>query len=174
MQARWQVVEQESQGSMHRLGADQVVVIQYQRHVAGTGPFGQLVDQGRYQALERLRDRRPEQRTHPLADPGADRIQRGHRMAPEAGRVVVARIQRQPRHRLRAVPGPAGQQRRLTITGRRADKHQATPQGLIEPFRQPGAGQEIRAGPGRAQLSRQQGGPPGHLRYGRRGPLSHR
>ena len=35
----------------------------------------------------------PEQRAHPLADPGADRVQGGHRMAPEAGRVVVARIE---------------------------------------------------------------------------------
>ena len=38
---------------MHRLETDQVIVIQHQRPLAGTGPGGQLVDQRRYQPLER-------------------------------------------------------------------------------------------------------------------------
>ena len=37
---------------MHRLGAHQVVVIEYQRYVAGPGSFGQLVNQGGYQPFE--------------------------------------------------------------------------------------------------------------------------
>jgi len=37
---------------MHRLGADQVVVIEHQRYAAGTAPGGQFVDQGRYQPFE--------------------------------------------------------------------------------------------------------------------------
>ena len=52
MQARWQVIEQEAQRRMHRLRADQVVVVEHQRYVARTGPGGQFVDQGRYQPLE--------------------------------------------------------------------------------------------------------------------------
>ena len=56
-----------------------MVVIQHQRHLAGRGPGGQLVDQRRHQPLERRRRRRPEQRAHALADTGAHPIQRRHR-----------------------------------------------------------------------------------------------
>src|SRR5690242_6685991 len=73
-------------------------------------------------------------------------------MTPEAGRVVVARIQGQPRHRVAGVPGPAGQQRRLAVTGGRADKHQATAQGLVEPFGQPGRGRKSGREPGGCSL----------------------
>ena len=52
-QLRRPVLQQEPQRRMHRLETDQVIVIQHQRPLAGTGPGGQLVDQRRYQPLER-------------------------------------------------------------------------------------------------------------------------
>jgi len=72
---------------MHRLGVDQVVVVQDQHHLVGLG--SQLVDQDRHQPLERRRGRRAEQWGDPLGDPGPHRVQRGEDVAPEPRRVVV-------------------------------------------------------------------------------------
>jgi hypothetical protein len=65
VQASRLVVQQEPERGVHLVGVDQVVVVQHQQHLVRLG--GQLVDQGRHQALKRPR-RRPEQWGDPLAD----------------------------------------------------------------------------------------------------------
>ena len=79
------VLDQERERVVHLLRADYVVVVEDEQGLVR----GQLVDQRRDQALERGWRGRAEQRGHPFADPGAGPVQRGHRVAPEPGRVVV-------------------------------------------------------------------------------------
>src|SRR5262249_6338411 len=78
-----------------------------------------------YQSLVRRRRGRAEQRPHPFGEPRPALAQRGHAMAPESRRVVIADVQRQPRHRLLAALRPVGQQDRLAVPRRGADQHQS-------------------------------------------------
>ena len=119
---------------MHGLGVDQVVVIEHQQRLVRIGPGGQFVDQRGHQPLVRRRRGRAEQRPHPLGEPRPHPVQRGHAMAPEPRRVVIAGVQRQPRHRLLAAPRPVGQQDRLAVPRRGADQHQPARQALVEAF----------------------------------------
>ena len=121
------MLKQERERLVHLLRADHVIVIEDQQGLIR----GQSVDQGRDQALERRRRGRPEQRGDPFGDPRACAVKRGHRMAPEPGRVVVPHIQRQPRGRVLAAPGPVSQQDGLTVPGRRADQDEPACQALI-------------------------------------------
>ena len=127
------VLDQEPERLMHLRRADHVVIVEDKQHLLLPG---QLVDQRRDQPLERRRRGRPEQRGHPVPDPGPRPVQRGHRVAPEPGRVVVPRIQRQPPSRMLAAPGPVRQQDRLAVPGRGADQYQPPRQALIEPVGQ--------------------------------------
>jgi hypothetical protein len=148
------VLQQERQRLVHGLGADHVIVIKDEQRLIRLG--GQLIDQGRHQALERRRCGRAEQRGHPFADPGPGPVQRGHRVAPEPGRVVIARVQRQPAGRELAVPGPVSQQDRLTVPGRPADQDQPARQALVEPSGQPRPWHQARLQRGQVQLGSQQ------------------
>ena len=152
-----------------------MIVVEDQQRLVRPRLGGQFVDQDRHQPLEELRRRRAEQRAHPLADPWPHPVQRGHRITPEPGRVVIARVQRQPRGWPLAAPGPVGQQDRLAVPGGSADQHQAPPQSLIKLFRQTRAGHQARPRAGHMQLGGQQRIPLGccNLRSGRRGRLSH-
>ena len=157
VQPRRPVLEQEPERLVHRLRADHVIVIQdQQQRLICIRLAGYLVDQGRHQRLERRRRGRPEQRAHPLADPRPHPVQRGHRMPPEPGRVVVASIQRQPGHWMPAAPDPLGQQDGLAVPGRRADQDQSASPALVEPLRQPRARHQIRPQPRHVQLGGQQ------------------
>ena len=75
-----------------------MVVVEDQQRLIGTGLIGQLVDQRRHQRIERRGAGGAEQRAHPLADPRARPVQRGHRMTPEPCPVVITTIERQPSH----------------------------------------------------------------------------
>ncbi len=161
------VLEQECERLVHLLRADHVVVIQDKQ---GLLLPGQVVDQRRDQALERRRRGRPEQRGHPFAGPRAGPVQRGHRVAPEQGRVVVPRVQRQPRGRVPPAPGPVCQQDRLAVPGRGTGQHQPPRQALIQPCHQPRPRHQAGPQPGRVQLGRQQNIP---LR-GRHWRINHR
>ena len=86
------VLQQELQRRVYRLGTNRVIVVEDQPHVV-RARLGQLVDQGGHQPVERLRRRGTEQRPDSLADPRPDPVQRGYRVAPEPGRVVVAGVQ---------------------------------------------------------------------------------
>ena len=157
VQPRRLVLEQEPERLVHERRADHVIVVQdQQQRPVRVGLAGDLVDQGRHQRLERRGRGRPEQRAHPLADPRPHPVQRGHRMPPEPGRVVVAGVQRQPGHGMPAAPGPLGQQDRLAVPGRRADQDQSPCPALVEPLRQPRARHQIGPQPGHVQLGGQQ------------------
>ncbi len=69
VQSRRQMLNQELNGRVHELAADQVVVVQDQHHLVLAGLGGQLVDQRRHQPLKRRRRRRAEQRAGQLPDP---------------------------------------------------------------------------------------------------------
>ena len=164
------VLEQERERLVHLLRSDHVVVIQDQQGLAVAGLGGQLVDQRRDQALERRRRGRPEQRGHPFADPGAGPVQRGHRVTPEPGRIVVPLIQRQPGSRVGAAPGPVRQQDRLAVPGRGAYQDQPPGQALIQACRQPRPLHQARPRGGHVQLGGEQDIP----LWRRRRRLSHR
>ena len=147
------VLDQERERLVHLPRSDHVVIVEDKQ---GLLLPGQVVDQSRDQPPERRRRGRPEQRRHPFAGPGAGPVQRGHRVAPEPGRIVVPRIQRQPPDRLPAAPGPVGQQDRLAVSRRGADQDQPPGQALIEPRRQPRPRHQVRPRPGQVQLGGQQ------------------
>jgi hypothetical protein len=153
-----------------------VVVIQHQDHLAVTGLSGQLVDQDRHQPLKRPQRRRAEQRPHPLGQSWPGPIQRGDRVAPEPGRVVVPGIQAKPRHRPPPAAGPDGQQRRLAKPRRSANQHQSPRQPRADRLHQARARRKIRPPSGHVQLGGQQDILPGHGNPARgcRGRLSHR
>ena len=76
--------------------------------------------------------RRAQQRADPLGDPRAAPGPARPPHAPEPRRVVVASVQRQPRHRPPAIASPVGQHGRLTEPGRGANQHQLSRQPLAE------------------------------------------
>ena len=77
-------------------------------------------------------------------------------MPPEPRRVVIGRVQRQPRHRPVARPDPVGQQRRLAEPGRGTHQDQPPGQPLIQRLHQPRAGHQPRPRAGHVQLGGQQ------------------
>ena len=127
------VLDEERERLVHLLRVDHVVVVEDEQ---GLFP-GQIVDQRRDQALERRRRGRAEQRSHPFADSGTGPVQRGYRVVPEPGWVVVPRVQREPGDRVLAAPGPVGEQDCLAVSGRGAGQDEPPRQALIEPCRQP-------------------------------------
>ena len=149
------MLKQERERLVHGLGANHVIVVQDEQRLIWLG--GQFIDQGRHQALERRRCGRAEERGYPSADPRPGPVQRGHRVAPEPGRVVITHVQRQPRGRELAVPGPVRQQDRLAVPGRPADQDQPACQSRIEPFGQPRPRHQARLRRGHVQLGSQQG-----------------
>ena len=131
------MLEQEPERLVDLMRSDHMVIVEDQPCLFRRWLARQVVDQRRDQALERGRRRRAEQRRHPFGDPGAGPGQRGHRVPPEPGRVIVPRIQRQPGGRLLAAPGPVGQQHRLATPGRGAHQGQPARGALIQLCRQP-------------------------------------
>jgi hypothetical protein len=99
------VLDQERERLVHLLRSDHVVVIEDQQQLLR----GQFVDQRRDQGLERRWRGRAEQRSDTFADSRTVRVERGHDMTPEPGRVVVPRVQRQPCDRVPAALGPVRQ-----------------------------------------------------------------
>ena len=139
---------------MHLLGVHQVVVVEDQQQLVLARLDGQLVDQGRHHPLKRG-PQLAEQRGDPLADPRPRPVQRANHMPPEPHRVVVARVQRQPRHPAIARPDPVGQQHRLAEPGRGAHQDQPPGQPLAERPRQPLRRHEPRPRAGHMQLGGQ-------------------
>ena len=92
-QALRQVLEQERQRGVHRLGVDQVVVVEDQHYLFLARLGSQLVDQSRHQPLKGPRGRRAEQRASVPGYPRAHRVQRSDDMPPEPRRVVVSGVQ---------------------------------------------------------------------------------
>ena len=129
-----------------------MVVIQHQDQLVPAGLLSQLVDQRRNQRPKRRRRGRAEQRANPLAESGPHPVQSSDGVAPEPGRVVVPRIQRQPGYRPPAAPGPVSQHRRLTEPGRGADQHDAPPSPSSSRLASRGRGTNPGRGPGTCNL----------------------
>jgi hypothetical protein len=140
-----QVLQQEAERLVDRLGLDEVVVVQHQRGLLGPG--GQLVDDGGHHRLQRGRLGPAQQRGEPLTDRDPRPVQRGGDVAPEPHRVVVAGVQGQPRDRAPGMAGPVAEQAGLAEAGRRTDQRQLPRHPAVEPFQQPGAGEQARPRP---------------------------
>jgi hypothetical protein len=168
-----QVLQQEAERLVDRLGLDQVVVVQHQHDRLGR--TGQLVDHHGRDRLARTGLRALQEPGGLLGNPRGDRVQRGGDVAPEPHRVVVSLVQRQPGHRPPAASGPVGQQGRLAEPGRGADQDQLAARPLVQTLQQPRARHEPGPRPWHMQLGRQQRVAlrPGSRGEGR-GPLSHR
>jgi hypothetical protein len=156
VQARRAVLQQEFQGGVHRLGTDEVVVVQDQQHLAPVGLGGQLVDQRRHQPFKRRRGRWVEHRGDLVGEPRPYPVQRGGDMAPEPCRVVVTLVQRQPGDRPPAGLDPMGQQAGLAEPGRRADQQQPPRQPVVKLLQQAWARHEAGLRAGQVQLGGQQ------------------
>ena len=96
VQARRQVIEDEGERLVDRRAVDGMVIIQHQdgiRRQRGQGvehPRQQRIDRGRWRELER--------RQGIGGETGLERIQRRDHIAPEACRIVISGIERDPRH----------------------------------------------------------------------------
>jgi hypothetical protein len=172
-QPRRRMLQQQFQRLVNRRSLDQVIVVQDQHD--RLGHIGQLVDQGGHHHLERGRQAAG-QRGDPFRHPGSDRVQSGGDVAPEAGWVVVAGVQRQPGHRSLAGVSPVSQQGGLAEPGRGADQHQLAAHALAQAVQQSWPRHQTRPRPRDVQLGRQQDVAlmPGSRGWHRGGRLSHR
>jgi hypothetical protein len=136
-QRSWQVLQQEAERLVDRLGLDQVIVVQHQHDRIGHA--SQLVDQRGRHRLEGSRLLALQQPGDRTGNPWARPVQCGGDVAPEPHWVVVGLVQRQPGHRPLATPGPVGQQGGLAEAGRGADQHQLAGHPLGQPLGQLGA-----------------------------------
>jgi hypothetical protein len=154
VQPRRRMAQQKPQAVMDHRFLDHVVVVENQRHLVGRGL--EPVDQGGHHALARGTAGRTQTWKQVLAEAFDDPVQRRDHIAPEAARVVVVGVQRQPGHRHGRAGGPVGQQGRLAETGRRAHQHQRPAHPLIQPLEQAGPGKPVRAGSREVDLGGQQ------------------
>ena len=131
-----QVLDQEGQRIVHRLGVEDVVVVEHEHDIARDG--GDVVEQGRQRRLEWRGLRRLEHGQYPFADPGRNRLQGRDQIGQEAAEVAVAFIERQPRHRSPAARDPFADQGGLAKAGRSGDQGQpvAGSEAFVQPLDQ--------------------------------------
>jgi len=130
-----------------------MIVVQDQHHYAWHR--GQVVDQRSHHRLQRASGR-AKQVGERLPGPFPRAAQRGGDVPPKPHRVVIAGVQRQPRHRPAAAPRPVGQHYCLTEPGRRAHHRQLTRQRPGQPLNQTRAGHQAVTPTRDMQLGRQQ------------------
>jgi hypothetical protein len=149
-----QVLQQEGEAPVDRVRLDDVIVVEHQGELARTGR--QLVHQGRDHGLGRRLVRGVEQREDLVLQSRVHLLDRGHHVAPQAHRVVVVGVQRDPAHRPPGGPGPLGEQGRLPEPRGGAHQQQLTGGRLLDPVEQARAGKDVRAAPRHAELGRQE------------------
>jgi hypothetical protein len=147
------VVEQELHRPVHLGRLDDVVVVDHQHDLVGGR--GELVHQRGDDPRERCARRAGHERADPLDDTDVHAVERGGDVAPEPHRVVVAGVERQPRHRSVVGPRPGGQEARLAEAGGPAHQYQLAGARLQLPD-EPGPRHPPRARLGCAQFGRQQ------------------
>jgi hypothetical protein len=125
------------------MGLDQVVIVEGEHELTWTGR--KLVYQGCNHSIEGRLCQRVKQREDLLTSPFVHPINRRDDIAPEAHRVVVVPIQREPGDRSFAAPGPTGKQHGLAEPGWGADQDQFAGSCLLQALDKVGARQEIRA-----------------------------
>ena len=131
---RWS--SRNSHRPVHLGRLDHVVVVDHQRHVLGRR--GELVHQRGDGGRERGGRRAGHDRTDAVGHAGAHAVERGRDVAPEPHRVVVARVERQPRHRPPVGVRPIGQQARLAEPRRPADQHELALRACLQLPDEPG------------------------------------
>ena len=149
---RWrQVLDQKGERLVHRLGLNDVVVVQDEEEMSREG--SNFVEQGRQHRLGWRGLRRLEHRQHPHSNfrgkPFAlrpcfaqgKRLQRRDEVSQKAGGVVVPFVQRQPRDRSPATGDPFADQRGFAKAGGGGDEGQlaALIETLVQAFDQLGA-----------------------------------
>ena len=150
-----QVVEQEAHAIVHGHIGDQVVVVEHE-HVGAPGG-GQRVDQQRQRGVARGGPGSGHGGLEGGGDLEARRPQRRADVGPEARRVVVVLIERDPRHRRPVLDAqPFGQQARLAPSGGRRHQAHATVQPVAQPADEIGAADVPRAQLRRLDLGQQQ------------------
>ena len=160
VQPRRQVVEQERHRVLDLAGVDQVVVVEHQHDVAAGR--AEVVEQRRQHHLDRGRLRRGQELQLVRADPGRHRPQRRDQVAPEGHRVVVTRVERQPRGesfagRRGRSREPLREQPGLAETGRCGDEGQLRRGPAVQLLVQPRTRHQARSWPGPIELRLQQG-----------------
>jgi hypothetical protein len=150
------VLEQERDAVVDLRLADQVVVVEHQHDVRGRPR--QRVDQRRQAGVLRGGRRRRQRGVDGLRDVEARPPERRGDVRPEANRVVVARVDRQPGERQPSGLGgaPLHEQRGLAGAGRRLDEGEAAMQPVPQALDQPRPRDVALAQPGRLDLGRQQ------------------
>jgi hypothetical protein len=105
MQLRGQVLQQEGQPLVNRLGSEDVVIIQHQGELAAT-PVGHLADQHSQHRLGRGRLRGVHQCQGAPPQLGIHRLQGGNQIGEKASGIIVRRFQGEPGDRQRALSAP--------------------------------------------------------------------
>ena len=96
-----------------------MIVVQHQQQTFASRLVNQGIDDRGGKTLEAGRGGWSEQRAHLCLDPGPRSPYRSDEVTPEADRVVVAPVQRQPGGGMPTAHRPVGQEDRLSVTGRR-------------------------------------------------------
>ena len=141
---RRQVLQQEGHPVLHLARVDDVVVVEHQHDIVRDGvEVVKQSDKARLaRRLGRLQERERTCRTR-----GRRRLQRGDKVRPEQRGIVVALVEREPRHGPsigRSGCQPLRQQRRLTEPGRRRHQRQRRLRPAAQALAQSRARDQIR------------------------------
>ena len=123
-------------------------VVEHDRHPTA------IRDQAIHQLIDRSLDRRtpdPEARKRAASEALPEPLDRCCQVRPQAHRVVVGRVERDPNHRLGTLNTPRPDQCRLTVTHRRVE-HLECPGVVIEHLEQARPSQGAGVNPRRHQL----------------------
>ena len=156
LHVRRQVIDEPGDGLARGTGREPVEVVEHQHHLAR---FGERVDEPRQHHLEHGR-RRKERRQRRVRQARARAAQRLDHVRPEDDGVVVALVQRDPRHRPpgRLALPPGGEQRRLAEAGRARDQGQPAARAGAQPLEEPLARDRLRRDERRVELGDEEDG----------------
>ena len=149
-----EVLQQEDHPVADIVTLDQVVVVEDQPDLARC--CRELVEQGGEHQIGRHWGGREElQRTR--ADTGHRHLERGHHVGPEGRRLVVSRVEREPRHSTVvaiSLAQPLGQERGLAEPGRGGHQRQPRLRAAAQTLKQPRARHQTTSHPRDVQLGR--------------------
>ncbi len=153
---RGQVLQQEGHPVLHVARVDDVVVVEHQHDIVRDGvEVVKQIDKARLaRRLGRLQERE-----RSCAIPGRRRLQRGDKIRPEQRGIVVALVEREPRHGPsigRSGGQPLRQQRRLTEPGRRRHQRQRRLRPAAQALAQSRTRDQAASPPGDVELGLEQ------------------
>src|SRR5215472_11981048 len=156
MQLPWQVLDERGQRLVHRLGLNQVVIVQDQDKRVREG--GQVIEEGGEQRFERWWLRGLEHRQDPGSNRRANGLQGSNEVGQKAAGVVVPLVQRQPCGWTRTSCQPLADQGGFTKAGRGRGEREGARQALLESLNKVDTGHQLRPRTGLVQLGCEQGG----------------